>query len=108
MTSIISLAFLLAAVLETVSSTADIYQTGPHPVKHKQYNSFFIWGLDHTIDVWAPSGEGTFPVVYFVTGLAGLILLSINFKTDPPCNHYYFGIKNFPLNCWGYLLNLQA
>jgi hypothetical protein len=31
--------------------------------------------LDHSVDVWAPAGEGTFPVVYFIPGLAGKVTL---------------------------------
>jgi hypothetical protein len=73
MKSIISLALLLATVISAESSTAEIYQPGPYITKHKQYNSLFIWGLDHSVDVWAPAGDGTFPVVYFITGLAGLL-----------------------------------
>ena len=78
MNSIISLALLLATVIITVSSTGEIYQPGPHTVKYNQYNSLFIWGLDHSVDVWAPEGEGTFPVIYFVTGVAGRIFWSFN------------------------------
>ena len=37
------------------------------------YNRFLINGLNHELDVWAPVGAGTFPVIYFLGGLGGII-----------------------------------
>jgi hypothetical protein len=70
MKAICSLLFSLAVAFATTG--VEIYQPGPYAVHHKLYNSLFIWGLDHSVDVWAPEGEGNFPVVYFIPGLAGV------------------------------------
>ena len=51
----------------------EIFQVGQYSVQHKLYLSLFTWGLDHSVDVWAPQGEGTFPVIYFVPGIAGFL-----------------------------------
>ena len=63
---------LISLIVTFASSEVNIYQEGPYTVQHKLYNSLFIWGLDHSVDVWAPEGEGNFPVVYFIPGIAGV------------------------------------
>jgi len=58
--------------LLSLSSANDIYSPGPYEVEHKLFLSLFQGGLDHNLDVWAPKAEGTFPVIYFIPGLAGI------------------------------------
>lgn len=47
------------------------YTYGPHLVKHKTFNGIFNAELDHNLGVWAPDDPGSYPVIYFVSGLAG-------------------------------------
>ena len=47
------------------------YESGPYVVKQRKYGEILNWELDHTLKVWVPDSEGTFPVVYHLTGLAG-------------------------------------
>jgi len=49
------------------------WAAGPFEPRHKFYNRFLINELDHELDVWAPDGPGTFPVIYFLGGLGGII-----------------------------------
>lgn len=52
------------------------YTNGPHPVKHKTFNGIFNAELDHNLAVWAPDDPGSYPVIYFITGLAGIYALN--------------------------------
>jgi len=61
---------LLLTLLVFVRSE-DIYQPGPFEVQHKLYFSLFNFGLDHDIDVWAPQAAGSYPIIYFIPGIAG-------------------------------------
>ena len=49
------------------------YKMGPFKVREVSYGGIFNLELDqHYIKVWVPDVPGTFPVVYHLTGLAGL------------------------------------
>ena len=49
------------------------YKMGPFKVREVSYGGIFNLDLDqHYIKVWVPDVPGTFPVVYHLTGLAGL------------------------------------
>ena len=49
------------------------YKTGPFKVREFSYGGIFSSELDqHYLKVWVPEVPGTFPVVYHLTGLAGL------------------------------------
>merc|ERR1739838_482449 len=63
----------LCLALQTAALTGDPFTPGPHPVKHQLYNRFLNNGLNHELDVWAPASEGTFPVLYFMAGLGGIV-----------------------------------
>jgi hypothetical protein len=65
------LASASALTLTDGTNAEDIFEVGPFTVQHKLYLSLFTWGLDHSVDVWAPQGEGNFPVIYFIPGIAG-------------------------------------
>merc|ERR1711970_283190 len=65
------LCLLLARL--TYVSLLDPWNDGPFQTKHKLYNGFLNNGLDHELDVWAPNGAGSFPVIYFLGGLGGII-----------------------------------
>ena len=47
------------------------YAQGPNPVKHVTFNGIFNAELDHNLGIWAPNKPGSYPVIYFITGLAG-------------------------------------
>merc|ERR1712013_162574 len=65
---------LILLAFGVFASTSDgPWEAGPFQPKHKFYNRFLINGLDHELDVWAPDGAGTFPVIYFLGGLGGII-----------------------------------
>jgi len=67
-----SVIFLLA--FGAFAATSDgPWEAGPFEPRHKFYNRFLINGLNHELDVWAPDGPGTFPVIYFLGGLGGII-----------------------------------
>ena len=49
------------------------YKSGPFKVREVSYGGIFNLELDqHYVKVWVPEVPGTFPVVYHLTGLAGL------------------------------------
>ena len=62
---------LLLVLLPLVSCNFMPYESGPYVVKQRKYGEILNWELDHTLKVWIPDSEGTFPVVYHLTGLAG-------------------------------------
>merc|ERR1719184_658956 len=68
------LSWILLSLLAHVSGAqSGPWEEGPFQPKHKFYNRFLINGLNHELDVWAPDGPGTFPVIYFLGGLGGII-----------------------------------
>merc|ERR1719312_445041 len=62
---------LISLLVSSVSCLP--WEEGAFTPKYKFYNGFLINGLSHELDVWAPDDEGTFPVVYLLGGLGGLI-----------------------------------
>merc|ERR1719215_1776900 len=46
------------------------YQPGELEVKAEIISK---WSLSHTLHVWSPSVQGNYPIVYSLTGFAGLI-----------------------------------
>ena len=75
----ISLKSILFGLLFHVLRAKDIdelmlpYKMGPFKVREVSYGGIFNLELDqHYIKVWVPDVPGTFPVVYHLTGLAGL------------------------------------
>lgn len=68
--NLLSIAGLFVTIV-VVAGVNDVYQPGPYEVNRKLYFGLFNFGLDHDVDVWGPAAEGTFPVIYFIPGLAG-------------------------------------
>ena len=75
----ISIKFILFGLFFHVLKAKDIdelmlpYKTGPFKVREFSYGGIFSSELDqHYLKVWVPEVPGTFPVVYHLTGLAGL------------------------------------
>ena len=62
---------LLVVLLPLVYCNFMPYESGPYLVKQREFGGIFNWELDHTLKVWIPDSEGTFPLVYHLTGLAG-------------------------------------
>ena len=62
---------LLVILLPLVNCNFMPYESGPYVVKQRKYGEILNWELDHTLKVWVPDSEGTFPLVYHLTGLAG-------------------------------------
>jgi len=66
----------VAVILFLASPTClclDPWADGPYNTEHKLYNGFLNNGLDHELDVWAPTAAGSFPLLYFLGGLGSMI-----------------------------------
>jgi len=72
----------LCVILLVVARADDVYQPGPYEVNHKLYYGLFNAGLDHDVDVWAPTAEGSFPIIYFIPGIAGKLKLAGYLKRE--------------------------
>lgn len=66
--------FLLAlAACSAAEESFDPYVPGDYNVNHKTFYSLLTSKLDHNLAVWAPDAAGKYPVLYFNSGLGGLI-----------------------------------
>lgn len=72
-----SAAFFLAVIHfgEALDQNAkfDPYVPGELTVNYTRFNGLLTLFLDTNLDVYAPNAAGSFPVLYFMTGLGGNI-----------------------------------
>lgn len=54
----------------------DPFGEGEFAINHTAYRQALNLFLDTNIDVYAPNATGNFPVIYFITGLGGIVTYS--------------------------------
>ena len=68
---------IFLCVLLQISSalSVDPWSPGPYTPTHRHYFPQLNTGtgLDHQLDVWAPDGAGSFPIIYNIGGLGALL-----------------------------------
>ena len=67
-THAILISIFLAAGLGLCNAEFNPYEVGPYEVKRTEISK---WDVSHTLHVWSPDSEGSFPLVYGLTGFAG-------------------------------------
>jgi len=65
-----ALAILISIFLSLCNAEFNPYEVGPYGVKTTEISK---WDVSHTLHVWSPDTEGYFPLVYGLTGFAGLV-----------------------------------
>merc|ERR1712241_400700 len=63
-------AILISIFLSICNAEFNPYEVGPYGVKTTEISK---WDVSHTLHVWSPDTEGYFPLVYGLTGFAGLV-----------------------------------
>lgn len=53
----------------------DPFGPGEFVVNHTAYRQALNLFLDTNVDVYAPNATGNFPIVYFITGIGGIMTL---------------------------------
>jgi len=72
--NMISSIFVIIYIFAVLPSQAvDPWSDGPYQPDHKTYHGFMNNGLGKELEVYFPDAAGTFPTVYFLGGLGGVM-----------------------------------